>query len=244
MNVLILGGVGMLGPYVARHLAPNHNLRITDVTPPADPLPGEFRLVDAANREQVLAAAEGMDAIINLSVLRQDRKIAFDVNTLGCFHMMEAAVTHGIRRVINTGPHFTLAGRSYEAFDYDIGPDIPPQPGTNLYALSKSLGHQISRVYAEQHDIYVQMYLFYNFRDPADVPLGSRHAPFSISWENAAEVFSLGLEIPFEKLPSRCEVFNVFTDMPHGKFNNEKAKRLLGFQPRDDISGLWTKGTI
>jgi UDP-glucose 4-epimerase len=244
MNVLILGGVGMLGPYVARHLAPNHNLRITDVTPPADPLPGEFRLVDAANREQVLAAAEGMDAIINLSVLRQDRKIAFDVNTLGCFHMMEAAVTHGIRRVINTGPHFTLAGRSYEAFDYDIGPDIPPQPGTNLYALSKSLGHQISRVYAEQHDIYVQMYLFYNFRDPADVPLGSRHAPFSISWENAAEVFSLGLEIPFGKLPSRCEVFNVFTDMPHGKFNNEKAKRLLGFQPRDDISGLWTKGTI
>jgi nucleoside-diphosphate-sugar epimerase len=244
MNVLILGGVGMLGPYVARHLAPNHNLRITDVTPPADPLPGEFRLVDAANREQVLAAAEGMDAIINLSVLRQDRKIAFDVNTLGCFHMMEAAVTHGIRRVINTGPHFTLAGRSYEAFDYDIGPDIPPQPGTNLYALSKSLGHQISRVYAEQHDICVQMYLFYNFRDPADVPLGSRHAPFSISWENAAEVFSLGLEIPFGKLPSRCEVFNVFTDMPHGKFNNEKAKRLLGFQPRDDISGLWTKGTI
>ncbi|MCL4830817.1 MAG: NAD(P)-dependent oxidoreductase [Caldilineaceae bacterium] len=239
MNVLILGAAGMLGPYVVRHLAPRYTLRISDVQPPGDPLPGEFIQVDVVNREQVLAAAEGMDAIINLSVLRQDRKIAFDVNTLGCYHMMEAAVTHGIRRVINTGPHFTLAGRSYEMFDYDIGPDIPPQPGTNLYALSKSLGHQISRVYAEQHDLYVQMYLFYNFRDPTDVPLGSRHAPFSISWENAAEVFSLGLEIPFEKLPSRCEAFNIFTDMPHGKFSNEKAKRILGFQPRNDISGLW-----
>lgn len=242
MNVLILGGVGMLGPYVARHLAPRHNLRITDVVAPTEPLPGEFVLVDAANREQVLAAAEGMDAILNLSVLRQDRKIAFDVNTLGCYHMMEAAVTHGIRRVINTGPHFTLAGRwTYEHFDYDIGPDIPPQPGTNLYALSKSLGHQISRVYTEHHDIYVQMYLFYNFRDPADVPPGSRHAPFSISWENAAEIFSLGLEIPLETLPSRCEVFNIFTDMPHGKFSNEKAKRILGFRPRNDIASLWTK---
>ena len=243
MNVLILGGVGMLGPYVARHLAPRYNLRITDLAPPADPLPGEFMQVDVANRAQVLAAAEGMDAIINLSVLRQDRKLAFDVNTLGCYHLMEAAVTHGIRRVINTGPHFTVAGRlTYEQFDYDIGPDVPPQPGTNLYALSKSLGHEICRVYSEQHDIYVQMYLFYNFRDPADVPLGSQHAPFSISWENAAEIFSLGLEIPLEKLPSRCEVFNVFTDMPHGKFSNAKAKQILGFQPRNDISGLWTKG--
>ena len=240
MNVLILGGVGMLGPYVIRHLAPHYNLRITDLTPPADPLPGEFMQVDIANRDQVLAAAEGMDAIINLSVLRHDRKIAFDVNTLGCYNMMEAAVTHGIRRVINTGPHFTLAGRTYEVFDHDLGPDIPPQPGTNLYALSKSLGHQITRVYTEQHDIYVQMYLFYNFRNPADLNPGSYYAPFSISWENSAEIFSLGLEIPLESLPSRFESFNIFTDMPHGKFSNTKAKHILGFQPRNDISGLWT----
>ncbi len=241
MNVLILGGVGMLGPYVARQLAPQHNLRITDLQPPTEPLPGEFVQVDAANQAQVMAAAEGMDAIINLSVLRHDRKIAFDVNTRGCYNMMEAAVAHGIRRVINTGPHFTLAGRSYESFDYDIGPDIPPQPGTNLYAISKSLGQEICRVYTEHHDITVQMYLFYNFRDPADVPQGSRHAPFSISWENAAEIFSLGLEIPLDALPSPCEVFNIFTDMPHGKFSNTKAKRILGFQPRDDISTMWTK---
>jgi len=240
MNVLILGGVGMLGPYVIRHLAPHYNLRITDLNPPADPLPGEFMQVDIANREQVLAAAEGMDAIINLSVLRHDRKIAFDVNTLGCYNMMEAAVAHGIRRVINTGPHFTLAGRTYEAFDHDLGPDIPPQPGTNLYALSKSLGHQLTRIYTEQHDIYVQMYLFYNFRDPADLKPGSYYAPFSISWENSAEIFSLGLEIPLEKLPSRFESFNVFTDMPHDKFSNTKTKRILGFQPRNDIAGLWT----
>ena len=78
-------------------------------------------------------------------------------------------------------------------------------------------------------------------RDVADVSPGSRHAPFAISWENAAEVFSLGLEIPFERLPSRCEVFNVFTDMPHGKFSNEKAVRVLGFQPRNDIAALWTR---
>ena len=67
---------------------------------------------------------------------------------------MTAAVRHGIRRVINTGPHFTIAGPSYEAFDNDLGPDIPPQPGTNLYGLTKSLGLEMCRVFTDNHDVF------------------------------------------------------------------------------------------
>lgn len=239
MNVLILGGGGMLGPYVVRALAPYHNLRVTDIRRPEGDLPGEFVAVDISSLAQVVDAAAGMDAIINLSVLRHDRQLAFDVSTLGCYNMMQAALTHGIRRVINTGPHFTLAGRTYERFDYELGPDIPPQPGTNLYALTKSLGQEICKIYTEHYDIFVQMYLFYNFRNPADLRKDQPYAPFLISWENAAEVFNLGLTVDLETLPSRCEVFNIFTDMPHGRFRNDKVKRVLGFEPRDDVSATW-----
>ena len=241
MNILILGGAGMLGPHVARELAPAHALRITDVSPPKEELPGEFLLLDSSDLEGVVDAADGMDAIVNLSVLRQDRRIAWDVSTRGCYNMMKAAVTHGIKRVINTGPHFTVAGPNItECFDFAIGPDIPPQSGTNLYALTKSMGLEICRVFSQRHDISVQTYLFYNFKDPAAIRAGEQYAPFVISWENAAEVFSLGLEVDLGKLPSRCEVFYVFADMPHGKFSNEKTKRLLGFQPRPDVERLWT----
>ena len=83
MNVLILGGAGMLGPHVARALAPHHTLRITDITRPEGDLPGEFVPVDIASPAQVIDAAAGMDAIVNLSVLRNDRQLAFDVNTQG-----------------------------------------------------------------------------------------------------------------------------------------------------------------
>lgn len=241
MNVLILGGAGMLGPYVVPVLAPHYNLRVTDIKPLPFEFDGEFREVDVASPQQVMDAAEGMDAIINLSVLRHDRKLAFDVNTLGCYNTMQAAVAHGIRRVINTGPHFTIAGPTYEFFDYELSPDMPSQSGTNLYALSKSLGQEICRVYTEQHDVVVQTYLFYNFRDPAAIEPGMRTAPFAISWENSAEIFPLGLEIDLETLPSKCEIFFIFTDMPHGRFVNDKAKRILGFEPRDDVSGIWTR---
>ncbi|GIV80181.1 NAD(P)-dependent oxidoreductase [Litorilinea aerophila] len=241
MNVLILGGAGMLGPYVIPLLAPRYHLRVTDIKPPPVKFEGEFQMVDIADPDQVMRAAEGMDAIINLAVLRPHRKLAFDVNALGCYNMMQAAVAHGIRRVINTGPHFTVAGRTYELFDYAISPDIPPQPGTNLYALTKSLGLEICRVFTEQYDIYVQTYLYYNFRDPAQLELGREVRPFAVSWQNGAEVFPLGLEIPLEQLPSRCEVFYIFTDMPHQKFLNDKAKRILGWQPRRDIEALWRR---
>ncbi|NJN81508.1 MAG: NAD(P)-dependent oxidoreductase [Caldilineaceae bacterium] len=120
MKVLILGGTGMLGPYVVPLLAPLHEVRNSDIHPPPDDFGVEFVSVDVADPGQVLRAAEGMDAIINLSVLRRDRKLAFDVNTLGCYNMMVAAREHGIRRVINTGPHFAVAGATYETFDFGV----------------------------------------------------------------------------------------------------------------------------
>ena len=143
MNVLILGGAARLGPYVVRALENEHTLRVTDILPIETP--HEFQRVDIASPDDVLRAAEGMDAIVNCSVVRPDRQVAFDVNTRGCYNMMRAAIAHGIPRVINTGPHFTIEGETYTTFDYEISPDVPPHPSTNLYALSKGLGQEICK---------------------------------------------------------------------------------------------------
>ena len=241
MKALIIGANGYLGPHVVNALEQHHELRITDIKPPAQKSRHEFFHVDVTSLDQVRKAAKGMDAIVNLSVLRPDRKLAFDVNTRGCYNMMVTAVEQGIRRIINTGPHLVVSGLPYDRFDFGITPDSPPQPGTHLYGLSKSLGQEICRVYTEHHDIYVQEYLFYAFRDVAKLPPGTDATPFSISWGDAGQVFRLGLEIDLAKLPSRCEVFFVFADMPHGKYTNEKVKRILGLGFKDDLSVLWRK---
>ena len=92
---------------------------------------------------------------------------------------MRAAVTHGIPRVINTGPHFTVQGAPYEALDYNIGPDVPPKPSTNLYALSKGLGQEICRIFAEHSDVYVLCYLFYIFCYHDDLSRPGPESPIS-----------------------------------------------------------------
>ena len=184
MNVLILGGPARLAPDVVRALEGGHTLRVTDIVPVDTP--HEYQRVDIGSPEDVHRAAEGMDAIINCSVVREDRQVAFDVSTRGCYNMMSAAVAHGIPRVINTGPHFTIEGKTYTTFDYDINPDVPPHPSTYLYALSKGLGQEICKVFTENHDVHVLTLLFYEFRDHDDPTLGGDH-PFAISWRDAAQ---------------------------------------------------------
>ena len=241
MKVAIYGANGAMGPHVIRALEGEHELRLSDVND-LEGSPHEYRKIDVADLDAVVDAAEGMDAIINLSVLRDDRKIAFDVNARGCYNVMTAAVTHGVRRVVNTGPHFTLSGATYERFDYDVGPDIPAQPGTNLYALTKSLGHEICRVFTRNHDVYVIGLFFYNFR-PEESQVGQDLTPYSVTWEDTGRAFASALSVDLDTLPSRWESFFVFADLPHNKFDNEKVKRLLGWRPTQDLHEFWTKSS-
>ena len=188
-----------------------------------------------------MSAAEEMDAIVNFAVVRHDRSLAFNVNTLGCYNIMTAAVRHGIRRVINTGPHFTVAGPTYEDFDFAINPDVPPHPGTGLYPISKSLGQEVCLAFTKDHDIHVIDLLFYILRDASRVQPGECRVPFVVSWTDAAEAFRLALEVELDKLSSRCEVFFIHGDVPQGKFRVDKAKRILGFTPKDNVAAFWRR---
>ncbi len=239
MKVLILGADGLLGPHVVKSLEPHYQLRLTDIKPIQTN--HESMSVDVSCLDEVMRAAENMDAIINCSVLRDDRQLAFDVSTRGCYNTMQAAVEHGIQRVINTGPHWTVAGDFYTDYDFELSPDVPPHTGTLLYALTKGLGQEICKVFTENYNIYLLCYLFLSFREHTDESEGTDLNPFTVSWRDAADAFRLGLEINLDELPSRCEVFNIFADLPHQMFRNEKSKRILGFAPKDNFERMWHK---
>ena len=135
-----------------------------------------------------------------------------------------------------------FAGATYERFDHNVGPDIPAQPGTNLYAMTKSLGHEICRVFTQHHDLYVIGLFFYHFHHPDEgSELGRDLTPFSVTWEDTGRAFASALSVDLKTLPSRWESFFVFADLPHHKFSNEKTKRLLGWQPTNDLHEFWTK---
>ncbi|HEX2515834.1 MAG TPA: NAD(P)-dependent oxidoreductase [Chloroflexota bacterium] len=263
-KVVVFGAGGPLAGATIPLLTESYSLRITDLRPMAeivaagprgtgaptprllDP-PHEMRQVDVTDPAQVLAACEGMDAIVNCTVVRPHLAQAFLVNCIGAYNVMRAAVAHGIRRVVHTGPQQVMLDRPGGYWwDADVTADAPPRPGAHLYRHSKYLGQEVCRLFAEEHGLEVPVLLFSTFVDPptaaatmAGRPGGGGLSPLSVSWDDAGHAMRRALEVP--SLPSPFEVFLILADLPHGRYSNQKARRLLGWQPRDTLEALWTR---
>jgi nucleoside-diphosphate-sugar epimerase len=236
MKIVLFGAGGPVAAAAIKELAPHHTLRLADIRPLT--YPHEFIQTDVTDPTQVHAAAQDMDAIINLSVIRPDPIMSFRVNMLGAYNVMRAAVAHKIKRVVHTGPETIITGYW---LDHDITADAPPRPGTNYYLLTKYLGQEVVRSFAEHHALEVIALYFHVFQSD-DAPEPHRTAsPFLVSWEDTGRAFRAAVEAP--PMPNRYEPFIITGDLPHGKFSAEKAQRLLGWQPQHSFPQHWQRKT-
>lgn len=259
-KVVIFGAGGPVGAATIESLKAHYTLRCTDAMP-LDQIVGEERrqsekaplpellsaphertVVDVTDYEQVRAACEGMDAVINLTVLRHVLDKAFAVNTVGAYNVAKAAADAGVKRLIHTGPFHTKMGHSADFWhDHQVQDDVPLHPGDDLYALSKYLGGHITRVFAEERGLDVMTYLFCGFRPRHIEPSqrGNGVGPFSVSWEDAGESFLYGLRAG--EMPTPYEVFFIAAATPDRKYRVDKAKRLLGWEARDNFEELYLR---
>jgi len=242
MKVLVLGSAGLVGvPGVIPGLEPYHQLRLADIKPHPPDIEArhETRIVDVSSLEEVERAAEGMEAIVNCTVVRDHPVLSFDVNIRGAYNVMRAAVRHGIKRIVHTGPQMAHAYRD----EFNLSPEAPPRPGVGLYSLTKYVSLELCRVFAEAHHLEVVCLLFSSFMDPDDdrYPSGQDTHAFQVSWADTGRAFHRALVA--ENLPSPFEVFNITSNLPHGKYSLTKARYLLGYEPQDDLARLWTRLT-
>lgn len=227
-KVLLLGASGGVTPRVVPGLAADYDLRLADILLP--PQPGDLPIakVDITRYEDVLEAAAGVDAILNFTVIRGDPTQSFHVNVMGAWHVMMAAAELGIGKVIHTGPQ--LLREDYE-WDFDLD-DPPAMAGTGYYTLTKMLSMEICRACARAHGIQTICFLFAGVGDAFDREqiAEMRDFPaFHINGEDLQRACRLALEI--ESVPDHFQDFNMLSYSGQGKYNSDKARRILGFQP-------------
>jgi nucleoside-diphosphate-sugar epimerase len=262
-KVALFGAAGPVAVTAADALRDHYTLRLCDVRllaertsaqSPGAPLPGpvtaphEERLVDITDYAQVLEASRGMDALINCTVVRPHLEAAFLVNTIGAYHVAKAAVELGIRRVIHSGPQLVIAEHQADYWhDFDVHDDVPERPGSNLYGLSKYLGSEIMRRFAEQHGLEVAAFVYAHFR-PADRPEdadGSGLFAFTTAWEDTGGSFLAALRAPSAAFERPFELFHIASRLPHGKIGgSDKTQRLLGWVPEHDFARLWHRPAV
>ena len=257
-KVVIFGAGGPVGATAIGALKDHYTLRSTDVRPmeeicreespqgPRAPVPEllgpphENHVVDIAVYDQVLEACEGMDAIINVSVVRPHPVRAFTVNMVGAYNVAKAAVACGVKRLIHTGPFHVSLGHDADYWnDFGVVDDVPLHPGDDLYALTKYLGGEISRTFTQRCPLEVLTFLYCGFR-PAEVrpdERGKGVGTFTVSWEDTGEAFLYGLRAP--EMPQPYEVFFICSPTPDRKHRVDKAKRLLAWEARDTFEELY-----
>ena len=258
-NVVLFGAGGPVGASTITSLKDHYRLRVTDlrpmeevaVSPPQSaraPIPEvlaaphENRVVDITDYDQVLAACQGMDAAIDLSVLRPHPVLAFHVNMIGAYNVAKACAACGVKRLIHTGPfHTSLNFNADYWHDFQLYDGIQLHPGDDLYALTKYLGGHITRVFAEREGLEVLTFIFTSFRPREVLPeeRGWGLHPYTTSWEDTGASLLYGLRAP--DMPSPYEDFFICSWLPHDKYRPEKAKRLLGWEARDTFAELYTR---
>ena len=233
-KVLLLGSSGEIAPNIIPALGQYYDLRLADLKPHPDGLP--TRTVDITDYKQVLEAAQGMDAIANFTVNRPHPVLSFAVSTTGAFHVMKVAAEVGIKKVLHTGPELVISDYGHE---FDIG-EVPQRPGPGYYSLTKMLGMEICRAYARTHGIQTICYQFNGLGPkPERAVQGQDFPPFTITWEDLVQACRLALDI--EVVPDDYQAFNLHSYMGQGKYNIDKARRLLGYEPSEPVERYYRR---
>jgi nucleoside-diphosphate-sugar epimerase len=261
-KVVVFGAGGPVGAVAMAELAPHYTLRLTDIADISDVLarpgspiwprwkqapepPHEWRTVDVTDYEQVLAAMDGCDAAINLTVNRSDVALAFRINCVGVFNIMKAAAEVGLRRVVNTGPW--NRNMDYEGdyrYEFDLPDEVPYRPGTGLYGHTKHLGLKVADSFARTTGLDV-ITLWLSRLRPADALDGRDDdvfQSFSIAWDDLARVFPCSLRAPRMERPN--EVLFICAHNPVGKYSPDKAERLLGWKPQHQFEQFYTRPSV
>ena len=225
-KLLILGASGGVVPRLVPGLEADYDLRLADITPQPQGLP--LVKVDITSYQEVVEAAADVDAILNFSVIRGDPTQSFHVNVLGAWHVMMAAAELDIGKVIHTAPQ--LLREDYE-WDFDID-DPPAMAGTGYYTLTKMLSMEVCRVLARAHGIDTVCFLFAGVGDEfsrQQIAQMRDFPAFHFLAEDLQRACRLALEI--ESVPDHFQEFNMLSYFGQGKYNSDKARRILGFQP-------------
>ena len=219
MKILITGAAGAVGSTLVKGMGQRHQLRGFDRVEMPDL--ADSRVGDVADYDALLAAAEGMEAIIHLTGVDSEWEKALSSNFIGTYNMLEAARIQGVRRVAyasRAGVHGPLPE------DVMRRVDMPPQPLGN-YTVSKLFGEHMGYSYAHRHDLEFVAVRIGNFNIKRDQP----EHPHHLSHGDAVRVFEQAVVHP----GVRYEIVYGVSDSTWPRYDLDHGRRAIGYYPQD-----------
>jgi nucleoside-diphosphate-sugar epimerase len=238
-NVLITGAAGGVGKAASAELL-RRGHAVTGFDRVASP-PGVTSVVgDICDRDAVIAASEGMDAVIHLAATPDEAdfiEALIEPNVRGLYHVCDAARQHGVSRLILTSSVQVVWGHEWDhVITVDDGPRV-----LNHYALTKLWAEDIGEMYARcyGHSV-IAARLGWLPRSPAhheELQASPTGRDVFLSHDDAGRFFASCVEAPMAD--HRFEIlFATSIPKDEARVDLEPAKRVTGYEPQD----TWPEG--
>jgi uronate dehydrogenase len=223
--VLITGAAGAIGSCLRAGLRSQvDELVLTDART-LEPTGNErFIQADLADRDAVVRAADGVDAVIHLGAIPTEA--SFDEllgpNLIGTFNVFEAGRRGGARRLVFASSNHATG--FYPVEQRLTGRDAP-RPDT-LYGVTKAYGEALGSLYADKFGLNVICIRIGSF---GERPRQVRELATWLSLEDAVRLFAACLSAP-----------SVGFRVIYGASANTRlnwdlsSARELGYEPQDD----------
>ena len=155
-TILITGGSGLLGRYVVRALRDKYRVVVLDREPPKDPV--DFQQGDVLDLSSMTEKARGVDAIVHLAAiphpLDNPASEVVNLNVMGTFNMLEAAVRNNIRKFVFASSESTLGFAFAERPNFPdyvpVDEDHPSRP-QDPYGMSKVICEEMCKSYTRRY---------------------------------------------------------------------------------------------
>ncbi|PSL02054.1 nucleoside-diphosphate-sugar epimerase [Haloactinopolyspora alba] len=145
MDIVVIGGAGLVGSHSTAHLTGRHRVRVLDTRP--SEIPGVKSVVgDARSADDVAAAVAGADTVVHMAAVvprgdvhePETVRAAFDVN-VGSVHLaLTLAAAAGVSSFVHVSTMSVFADYFTRVVDTTEAPD-----SASGYGLTKRLGEQV-----------------------------------------------------------------------------------------------------
>ena len=262
-RVLVTGAAGAIGRRVCAELTSRgHEVVAFDLIDRAS-------ITDAATLQQLAGvkawhtapltdagtirrATEGVDTVVHLAgEPHADSDFMTKIlpaNIIGTYHVFEAAVAAGVKRVVFTS--------TCQVGTLRTGPNAPEHGGPplhavkdvtfpkSLYGASKVFGEAVGQTYAQSHNLNVFSVRVAWMPRSIEECDHLRRAATIITWylspRDAARFFALAVEAPMPTDPDAFYTTMYATSrVTPARYELETAKKVIGYEPLDE----WPQGT-
>lgn len=252
MHVLVTGGSGRLAQVFSRHEGARYRLRLTYHSTPIESDEHEVVQMDVSDYDDVLAAMEGVDAVIHFAAdsrVRSPWESVVANNITGTYNVYEAAHQSGVKRIVFASSNHAAGYAAAEG--RIVGPDAPIRPDS-LYGVSKCFGEALARYYHDRYDLQIiclRIGSCHGEDDPADQ---RRRMEAAIERGGGYPYDTLGYlgmwlsnrdmsQLVHRSLQTQCPfgVFYGISDNIPATFDLSETKRVLGYAPQDNVQDLF-----